>query len=98
MKQVADSGQLASMAGMVIPSIKAANKVVMEPEVRKTAKRVKVRLGPVTLVGNGVNAPNYLPRSDVANSKINSNRNPLLSSLQGVSSHSIRMDNPLSTY
>ena len=39
MKQVADSGHLASMAGMVIPSIKAANKVVMEPEIHTKLPR-----------------------------------------------------------
>jgi hypothetical protein len=51
LKSVADSGQLAKMAGTFIPTIQAANKVTMEPEIRKSAKRVKVRLGPISLAG-----------------------------------------------
>jgi hypothetical protein len=53
-KSAADSGMLANVAGAFIPTLSLKNKVVMQAEIRKSAKRVKSRLGPITLVGKGV--------------------------------------------
>jgi len=53
-KNVVESGTVANVAGAFIPTLKHVNSVVLEAKIRKGAKRVKTRFGPITLVGKGV--------------------------------------------
>jgi hypothetical protein len=48
------SGLLAGLTSKMVPAIPLKNKIVLEPRLRKNAKRVKSRLGPLTLVAKGV--------------------------------------------
>jgi hypothetical protein len=51
---MANSGMIANLANAYIPTLQLHNQAMLEPEIRKSAKRAKARLGPVTLVGKGV--------------------------------------------
>jgi hypothetical protein len=53
-KTVTESGLLSNIAGVFIPTLPLKNRVILQAEIRKSAKRVKSRLGPLTLVGKGV--------------------------------------------
>jgi hypothetical protein len=50
----ADSGGLLKYVKSFAPTLKLVNKTTLEPQLRKTAKRAKVRLGPFKLEGKGV--------------------------------------------
>jgi hypothetical protein len=49
-----NSGLLATIAQGIVPSLPLKNKVILQPEIRKSAKRQKSRLGPLTLIGKEV--------------------------------------------
>jgi hypothetical protein len=53
-RSAAKSGSIPNVLNMFVPTLPLANRVVLQPQVRTTAKREKARLGPVTLVGKGV--------------------------------------------
>jgi hypothetical protein len=55
-KTVVESGTLASLATTFIPTLKHEKRTALEPELRKTAKRFKTRLGPINLLGKNVRA------------------------------------------
>jgi hypothetical protein len=49
----ADSGMLVTYAHSIMPTLPLVDTTTLQPKLRSTAKRTKVRLGPFTLTGKG---------------------------------------------